>query len=365
MFSPRKESLREAVADMCHHQQGSHGWSAFHECLGVVAASRHPAGLDRLLASLWRSRPHISDAHTITLLGIAVRHHLRRLGSPTEVFDPEQPLAHRASALAHLLETQGHAISRHMESHSNSYTGARRFLLPQLVIGAFAESRGMRGVRLLDLGTSIGLLPRQLNNEVIFRRFAPDLRWHPAAPPYRPIPLDFVCGVDRPPLPTLEWVRTCHGPSDYYEQRLAEVLWSLEQSSLKQSSREQSSPERPGNAADEVRLLPLDLLDSPRLAGFLTEHRINVVTCNFVLYQYGSGTREELVRTVMRALGTPGLLLVMEPSHALARKGCTVHAYRDGSTEPLHVADVSDAHFMGDVTVGPGMSVLTRSEAHR
>ena len=350
MFSARKKALGEAVADMCNHQQGSHGWFAFHECLGEVAASREAAGLDRLLASLWRSRPYISDAHTITLLGIAVRHHLLGHNGPGDVFDPRLPLSRRTSALTDLLERRGDVIARHMESYSNSYTGARRFLLPQLVIGAFADRFAVPGVRLLDLGTSIGLLPRQLNNEAVFRRFAPDLRWHPAAPPYRSIPLEFVCGVDRPPLPTLDWVRTCHGPSDYYEQRFEEVLWSLEQS------------ERAGR---DVQLLPLDLLDSPGLAAFLTDHRVNVVTCNFVLYQYGEDVRRELVRTVTGALDAPGLLLLMDPSHALARQGCAVHAYQDGSTEALHIADVSDAHFMGDVTVHPDMGVVAGPEAYR
>jgi hypothetical protein len=331
---------------MCHHQQGNHGWAAFHECLGAVAASRASAGLDQLLSTLWRRRPYISDAHAITLLGIAVRHLLADEGGPAEVLDPRLPLARRVPALARLLTERGDAVAGLVESHSNSYTGARRFLLPQLVIGRYADARGMRSVRLLDLGTSIGLLPRQLNNEVIFDRFAADLRWDPEAPPFRPIPLEFAGGVDRHPLPTLDWVRTCHGPSDYYEQRFEEVLWSLDQSKA---------------AAQDVLLQPLDLLDSPRLADLLTSLRINVVTCNFVLYQYDEDVRKQVVDTVMGALGVPGLLLVMEPSHKLARMGCTVHAYRDGSSDPLHVADVSDGHFMGVVMVRTGLGVLMGS----
>ncbi|MEU6916682.1 hypothetical protein [Streptomyces olindensis] len=343
MISARKESLREALADMCHHQQGNHGWSAFHECLREVAASGRSAGLDRLLSALWRRRPDISDAHAITLLGIAVRHLVTHDGRHTEALDTELPLARRVPALARLLEERCDALAHLMDRHSNSYTGARRFLLPQLVIGAFVASRSVRRVRLLDLGTSIGLLPRQLNNEVIFSRFAGDLRWHPAAPPFRRIPLELACGVDRPPLPTLDWVRTCHGPSDYYEQRFEEVLWSLDQSKA---------------AEQEVLLRPLDILDRAGLADILTSLRINVVTCNFVLYQYGDEIKRRLVDTVMSALDAPGLMLVMEPSHALARMGCTVQAYLDGSTEPLHVADVSDAHFLGEVTLRAGMDVL-------
>ena len=48
--------------------------------------------------------------------------------------------------------------------HSNSFTGARRFLLPQVLIAHFARRRGLREVRFLDLGTGLGVLPRQLNH---------------------------------------------------------------------------------------------------------------------------------------------------------------------------------------------------------
>ncbi|MBL1083907.1 hypothetical protein JK359_18355 [Streptomyces actinomycinicus] len=344
MISARKESLRQALTDMLHHQQGNHGWAVFHEGLAELAASERSSALDEVLSAVWRERPYISDAHAISLLGASVRHLLLQDGAPAGVFDAGTPLKERVTVLADLLHERHAAVVRLMDGRSNSYTGARRFLLPQLVIGAFAEARGLDRVRLLDLGTSIGLLPRQLNNEVVFDRFAGDLRWHPAAPPFRHIPLEFVCGVDRPPLPTLEWVRTCHGPSDYYEQRFEEVLWSLDRSK---------------EAEERVLLRPLDLLDSAALAGLLKAFRINVVTCNFVLYQYAEEVRRRLVETVMGALAVPGMLLVMDPSHGLTRMGCTVHAYRDGGTEPLHIADVSDAHFVGDVHVRAGFGALT------
>ncbi|MFC9153780.1 hypothetical protein ACFTT0_02140 [Streptomyces bauhiniae] len=344
MTSTRGESLRAALTDMLRHQQGNHGWAVLHEGLAGVAAAEGPTALDALLAEVWLKRPYITDAHAITLLGIAVQHHTLHDGGPSEVFDAKTPLPVRVRLLAGLPKERRAELTRLMAEHSNSYTGARRFLVPQLVIGAFARARGIERVRLMDLGTSIGLLPRQLNVEPVFDRFAPDLRWHPAAPPFRRIPLEYVCGVDRPPLPTLEWVRACHGPSDYYEQRFAEVLWSLDQA--KTAGRY------------DVPLRPLDLLDVRALADALTSARINVATCTFVLYQYAEDVRRRVIDTVVGALDRPGLLLVMDPSHGLARMGCSVHAYVDGSTEALHVADVSDAHCMGDVTVRPGMGVL-------
>ncbi|WP_416960753.1 hypothetical protein [Streptomyces sp. Agncl-13] len=343
MLSTRKESLLKTLTDMGRHQQGNHGWSLFHECLSEVAGSEQTGGLDELLAALWSRRPDISDTHAITLIGIAVRQLALQEAAFADVFRAELAPSHRTPVLARALSERTHDIARLMESHSNSYTGARRFLLPQLVVGAFAEFRRLRRVRLLDLGTSIGLLPRQLNNRRIFDRFAGDLRWQPQAPVFRRIPLAFVAGVDRPPLPTLDWVRACHGPSDYYEQRFEEVRWSLEQA----------------EPADTERVLePLDILDPPALAGFLEAHRINVVTCNFVLYQYTEDVTRRIIETVVGALGTPSLLLSMEPSHALTRMGCVVHAYLDGSPKPLHVADVSDGHFVGTVTVREGFDEL-------
>ncbi|MGW3644644.1 hypothetical protein [Streptomyces sp. NPDC000878] len=343
MLSTRKQSLLTALADMGQHEQGNHGWSLFHECLSEVAESEASGGLDRLLSAMWQQRPHISDAHAITLLGIAVRQLALQDGGPADVFRAELSASQRVPALARALSERALDLIRLMESHSNSYTGARRFLLPQLVIGAFARFRNIQQVRVLDLGTSIGLLPRQLNNKAIYDRFAGDLHWNPEPLPFRGIPLDYVGGVDRPPLPTLDWVRACHGPSDYYEQRFEEVQWSLGQAET---------------AGTEVALQPLDILDFPALEAFLRVHRINVVTCNFVLYQYSDDVRSRVVETVLRALETPGVLLSMEPSHALARKGCVVHAYQNSSTRPLHVADVSDAHFMGTVTVRDGLTEL-------
>jgi len=348
VLSTRKQALLASLAEMRRHEQGSHGWSLFHESLSEVAESAAGGGLDRVLSAMWRQRPDISDAHAITLLGIAVRQLALQDGGPADVFRAELSASRRAPALARALSERAPDVLRLMENHSNSYTGARRFLVPQLVIGAFAAARDVREVRLLDLGTSVGLLPRQLNNTVIYDRFAADLRWHPAPPPFRTIPLGHVGGVDRPPLPTLAWVRACHGPSDYYERRFEEVRWSLEQA-----------------AGTEVELRPLDLLDLTAVEEFLRARRINVVTCNFVLYQYAEDVRLQVVEAVTRALGSPGVLLSMEPSHALTRMGCVVRAYRDGDTRPLHVADVSDGHFMGTVTVRDGMAELLGQEEGR
>lgn len=343
MLSPRKQSLLAVLTDMQQHEQGNHGWALFHECLSTVARAGTGAGLDDVLDSMWRLRPHISDTHAITLLGIAVRKLALQDGELASVFDGAVPSSWRATVLSRALTERAPDVTALMETQSNSYTGARRFLLPQLVLGAFAAAHGVFEVRALDLGTSIGLLPRQLNNKVIYDRFAEDLRWTPSAPPFSPIPLVYIGGVDRPPLPTLDWVRACHGPTDYYERRFAEVRWSLEQAEA---------------AGAHVVLEPLDILDPKALDAYLRRRRINVATCNFVLYQYSEDLRRQVVETVVGALEAPGMLLSMEPSHGLTRQGCTVYGYLSGSSRPLHIADVSDAHFMGTVTVHDGLAHL-------
>jgi hypothetical protein len=339
----RKDLLLRALIDMQQHQQGNHGWSVVHESMALLAGNV-PTGLDRLLASVWHSRPLMSDSHLITLLSIALRVVAAHDPQAAALFKPELPPADRANLLSEALHRHYEEIVAVVTEQSNSFTGARRFLVPQLVLGAYAEHHRIDQVRLLDIGTGIGLLPRQLNNRAVFNRFAPDLEWYRQAPPFRPIPLAARYGVDAPPLPTLDWVRACHGPSSYYTERFSEVVWSLEQTT---------------SAAESVSISPLDILDLPALAEFLRTHRINVVTCNFVLYQYDEPTREKVIATITCSLGRPGLLLSMEPGHELRRMGAQVLAYVTGERDPLYVADVSDAHFLGRVTTGPGFAKLT------
>ncbi|MBM9504502.1 hypothetical protein [Actinacidiphila acididurans] len=343
MTTDHADSLLETLTDMQRHEQGNHGWSVVHEALALLMRSGDPA-LDALLAAVRASRPGISDSHLITLLGIALRGLADRDPEAAGLFRPEPAAAGRAAALASILGRDGAQIAAVVTEHSNSFTAARRFLVPQVLLGAYAAHHGIAEVRLADLGTSIGLLPRQLNNRAVFERFAPDLRWSPEAPPYRPIPLTARYGVDAPPLPDLDWVRHCHGPSAYYGDRFSEVLWTLEQ----------TTPDPPG-----LRLEALDLLDADALTGYLRERRINVATCNFVLYQYDPATRERIVAAVLRGLAAPGLLLSMEPGHELRRQGARVTAYLDGDTTGRPVADVSDAHCIGTVTLLPASADLT------
>ncbi|MEU5811007.1 hypothetical protein [Streptomyces sp. NPDC047718] len=329
---------------MQQHEQGNHGWSVVHESMALLAGSGSAPDLDRLVESVRRARPRMSTSHLITLIAIALRTAAAQDPRAGALFSPELPPSDRAVLLSQTLGEHRDLVTAVLTGRSNSFTGARRFLVPQLLLGSWAAHRGIDGVRLLDVGTGIGLMLRQLNNKVVFDRFAPELEWSPCTPPYRTLPLEARHGIDAPPLPTLDWVRACHGPSAYYDDRFSEVLWSLRQTA-------------PADGTFTVSAL--DVLDLPALTRYLRTHRINVVTCNFVLYQYDESTRGQVIEAIREALDPPGLLLGMEPRDGLRRMGARVEAHPTGSAGPLHVADVSDAHVVGRVTAGPGFTELT------
>lgn len=342
----RRAAFGRTLDEIQRHEQGHHGWVVLHRALGDLLETGHRA-FSRLLDAAWTARPNISDAHLVTLLSVTIRQIALRDPAGAHLFDEETDPAARLHALQRLIDTYEADLTEEICVRSNSFTGARRFLVPQLIIGGFAAAHGIDEVRLLDLGTGAGILPRQLNNTVVFDRFHRDLNWRPWTPPYRHIPLTARVGVDAPPLPTLEWVRVCHGPSAYYEERFAELEWSFEQTA---------------GVADQVVIKALDILDLPQLSKFIRDYNFNVVTCNFVLFQYDGPVQEMIERCVMENIASPGLFLLMNPSHSLLRKGCIVEGRITGNPRRLHLADLSDAHMLGHATIGADLHVVIGDE---
>lgn len=342
MIDKKRAKFFDSLAVTQGHQQGSHGWDALHTLLYDLMAAGD-AALDSLLQRVWSERPHVSDAHLITLMSISVKSLVLRDEKLREIFDGTAPRLHRRELLAEIVAQNSDSIGSLLTDRSNSFTGARRFLLPQLVIGNYAARHNIDRVRLLDIGTGIGLLPRQLNNEEVFGRFAPGLRWSPAALPWVKIPLEVRAGIDSHPLPSLEWVSSCYGPSEYYEDSFRELLWSLE---------------RTAGAAGDIDMKSLDMLDAEELGGLLRSRRFNVVTCNFVLFQYAEHIRDQVISVVLDNMARPGLFLSMEPSHDLKRQGSRITAYLPGQGGALHIADAEDAHFRGLITLHPEIAEL-------
>jgi hypothetical protein len=330
----RRAKFGETVQAIGQHQQGHHGWATLHKAIEDVYTAGSDA-LNRLLDAAWSVRPGISDAHLLTLLCVAIRDISFREPMVARLFEEGIAAATRVQLLREVLRSNATVLGEAVCNRSNSFTGARRFLVPQLVVGAFANNHHVPEVRFLDLGTGLGLLPKQLNNRMVFDRFSPGLTWLPIAPKYRTIPLTCRYGIDLEPLPSLDWVRACYGASHYYEERFAELLWSVEQ------TREVG-----------VVLRALDMLQVRQLARFLREHRFNVVTCNFALFQHDEAVRRRVVECVVENLDCPGLFLSMEPTHELKQPGAKVTGYLAGSALPLHLADVSDAHLLGCLHCG-------------
>ncbi|QYC41681.1 hypothetical protein Nocox_20360 [Nonomuraea coxensis DSM 45129] len=342
MFQERRTAFDRTLAAIVQHQQGHHGWSHFHRLVRELLAGGHPE-FSRVLETVWSARPHISDAHLITLTSAAVRQIALREKRDTSLFDGGVDDATRLRLLRDLVERHGEELAREMCGRSNSFTGARRFLVPQLIIGGFAAEHGLDEVRFLDLGTGVGILPRQLNNKAVYDRFGTDLAWEPYTPEYRTIPLALRVGADAPPLPSMEWLRSCYGPSEYYEERLEELLWSFDMT------------------AEEGRAVvtaELDILDLPRLAHFLRTNRFNVITCNFVLFQYDVSVQKAIEACVMDNIASPGLFLTMNPSHGLLRPGCQVRGRLAGEPKELRLVAAGDAHLIGTATIEADFPVV-------
>jgi hypothetical protein len=67
IFADRMNSLSQTLAAMRGHEQGHHGWSGLYDALHMMLGYSEPA-LGRILDAVWNDRPHISDAHLVTLI---------------------------------------------------------------------------------------------------------------------------------------------------------------------------------------------------------------------------------------------------------------------------------------------------------
>jgi hypothetical protein len=189
------------------------------------------------------------------------------------------------------------------------------------------------------------LLPRQLGSASNYRRFAPGLRWHGWQPSFIPTRYDVRRGVDRGPVQDQEWIRQCYGPSAYYDERYAELVWAFEQ---------------PDVRAAAFAFTGLDLLETDKLSRFLVENAVNVVTCSYVLYQYAEADRRAVVAAVVDALPPAGLFLSFEPTGDLLTPGAAIRIHLPGDPRPLEFGYASDGHCLGTVTPGPDFGAFRK-----
>jgi hypothetical protein len=339
-------NISQAVGQLRTHPQ-DHGWQQFFRAVDILLREQSPILL-RVLQNCLTSRPQVSATHVVTLLAQATKMALHRdapaIGSGLGV-ESSTPFQF-ARRLERTLARHERLIAETLVLRQNSFTSARRFLLPQIVLSRYFRRLGLVDVNFLDIGTGLGLLPRQLDKQHIFERFSPDLLWPDGVSPFTPISIGKRFGADRAPLPDLEWVRHCYGPSSYYDGLLTEL---------------QSVLEDPGISSEPVELVELDILDTDRLGEFIRDNRIHAANCSFVLYQYEQEARKAVVKCVVQSLQTPGLFISMEPRGELAVPGCEVRLYESGDLKPILFAVVTDGHFLGRVVPSLDFQSFTES----
>lgn len=268
----------------------------------------------------------------MNLLGIAIkvidRETYEALSRPTRP-------AMRITLLEKFVGEHSGQIAAIVSSRRNSFTAPRRFLIPQVILGAVFARHKVPDLAFADLGTGLGIMPRQLNNKMLFSRFGTDLSWPNGTPRFRSVPVQRVIGVDRGPLPDLEWVQSCYGSSRYYTKMFDELLSTLDV--LAQEN-------------EPTELIEVDLLDTAMLAAFLRDNRIHAVNMSYVLYEIERGRRDKIVQTVLEGLRPPGIVVITEPRGELTQQGCDVLVHCHDRPAPYKVCRVSDGHFTGEVT---------------
>ncbi|XVU28691.1 hypothetical protein ACQPZJ_17045 [Actinoplanes sp. CA-054009] len=320
-----------AARSLGDHPQ-DHGWRELYRLFAYGLEVEAPE-LGDMVITFRKARSESSFTHLLTLLGIAVKEVAEK--SFDALVSGAIPQPERLEALEAALRENGDEIAGILALRQNSFTAARRFLSVQIILGAYARAMPGRWINFADLGTGLGVLPRQLNSRRLFDRFIRDLRWCDGEPQFLPIPLSRRFGVERGPRPDIRWVRACYGATDYYTDLYHELEISM------------SAPEVAGA---EVAYGEFDILDHEQLASFIGQERINAVNLSYVLYEIEPERRGRIVDVLREAMLPPKLIIVTEPVAELTRPGCTVTLYEESQASPQRLCAVSDGHFRGRVT---------------
>jgi hypothetical protein len=327
---PLRESLLAAALSMSRHPQ-DHGWRQLYADIAEILATDPEPLLD-----LARNVPRIDDlapAYVVGLLAISLQQAWDRSGSGSDPVARRLPQGEIAPLAAHLGPTIGFTLAQ----HRNSFTGVRRFLVPQVLLARHFARQQPADINFLDIGTGLGLLPRQLDSPACFDRFTADLTWPRTAPDFTRIGLSSRFGMELSPLPDLDWVRRCYGPSPYYDHMFEEILETLKIPEVQDAS---------------FTPVDRDACDVSALAEFISANSIRAVTAVYSLYQYSAEIRREIDRAISGSLPEGGIFINIEPHPTLGQPGCIVHIWLPGKRDRLTVCSVSDGHFRGRVIAG-------------
>jgi hypothetical protein len=305
--------------------------------LAEALESGKTSSLGRLFAVHYESDPQGSSTHAVILIGIALKTCLKSY----EFYSLMEPGAtgSKLDKLERTINSNWDELRQIVTTRRNSFTSARRFLIAQVLLSAFFRKHTGVPCVLIDLGTGLGVMPRQINSRSSFEHFAPDLRWPEGIPTFQPFEVTQRFGVDRPPLPTMDWVMSCYGASGYYQSLYDELRSTLA---------------IPDVASAEVRYKAIDLIENDAaLTQLLRAESVNAVHLSHVLYELSTRARGTLLANILANLTPPYIVLVIEPREELRQRGCTVRVYTDDSAEPMEVCAVSGGHFIGQVSHGP------------
>lgn len=321
------EALRAAADGLAHHPQ-DHGWRNLY-ALFLYGLDQTAIHLTNVLLESYRARP-VSATHLLTLLGISLK---QEADEQFPYIASDAPLNLRLSVLEQIIQQRLSAITPLLLSRQNSFTCARRFLVSRVILSAYF-SQYNETIRFADLGTGLGILPRQLNSRSQYELYADDLTWPEGIPEFTCLPIESAHGVDRGPMPDVEWVRACYGVSEYYRTLYNELETSIHDPQVQDA---------------RVLYHEFDLLDRTALVTFLQDYRINAINLSYVLYELEEIKRRQVLDILVRELPRPGIIIVTEPQDELHREGCVVEVFSKGDREPATLCFVSDGHFMGYV----------------
>jgi hypothetical protein len=321
------EAIRAAAKGLAHHPQ-DHGWRHLYRLFdyGLGEAAPH---LEQALLQCYNARS-LSATHLLTMLGIALK---LEADDQFDYLISAEPVGARLIMLENILSRNAPKIEKILISRQNSFTCARRFLVSRVILSAIFSGHDTK-LRFADLGTGLGVMPRQLNSRSQYDAFSDDLVWPGGIPEFRELAMASIFGVDRGPMPDLRWVHACYGPSEYYLKMYDELQSTLDDSEV-------------ANAG--VEYCEIDLLDTPTLVSFVRNNQINAANMSYVLYELETEKRRQILETLRRELLPPGVLIVTEPCEELHRAGCVVDIYFNGQPRPLSMCFVSDGHFKGYV----------------
>ncbi len=215
-----RHCLLAAARSMSEHPQ-DHGWRDIYSGL-ANAINEEPESLMVLVNSI----PGVQDlapAYIIGLIAISLQQLWHSNGRG------EDPAYRRlpGDEIIGLATEYRSELSSILAKYRNSFTGVRRFLVPQVLLAKHFARYGGELVNILDIGTGIGILPRQLDSQACFERFAGDLIWPAESPVFAKIGIGDRFGIELDPIPDLAWVHGCYGPSEYYDRLFQEMRDTL------------------------------------------------------------------------------------------------------------------------------------------